>query len=34
MPVLARHPGMRATLLDLPHVADAARDRIAEAGLS
>jgi hypothetical protein len=34
MPVLARHPGMRATLFDLPHVADAARPRIAEAGLS
>ncbi|WP_270937027.1 methyltransferase [Falsiroseomonas oryzae] len=34
MPVLARHPGMRATLFDLPHVADAARARIAEAGLS
>ena len=34
MPVLARHPGMRATLFDLPHVAEAARARIAEAGLS
>lgn len=34
MPVLARHLGMRATLFDLPHVAEAARARIAEAGLS
>lgn len=34
MPVLARHPGMRATLFDLPHVAEAARARITEAGLS
>ena len=34
MPVLARHPGMRATLFDLPHVAEAARARIAEPGLS
>jgi hypothetical protein len=34
MPVLARHPGVRATLFDLPHVAEAARARIAEAGLS
>lgn len=34
MPVLARHPGMRATLFDLPHVAEAARGAIAEAGLA
>ncbi|WP_144300228.1 methyltransferase [Elioraea rosea] len=34
MPVLARHPDMRATVFDLPHVADAARAHIAEAGLS
>ncbi|MEO3470980.1 methyltransferase [Roseomonas sp. CAU 1739] len=34
MPVLARHPALRATLFDLPHVADAARARIAEARLS
>ena len=29
MPVLARHASLRATLFDLPHVADAARSRIA-----
>jgi len=34
LPVLGRHPAMRATIFDLPHVADAARSRIAEAGLS
>ena len=34
LPVLERHPAMRATIFDLPHVADAARSRIAEAGLS
>jgi hypothetical protein len=34
LPVLKRHPAMRATIFDLPHVADAARSRIAEAGLS
>ena len=34
MPVLERHPAMRATIFDLPHVADAARSRIAAAGLS
>lgn len=34
LPVLARHPGLRATVFDLPHVAEAARERIAEAGLS
>jgi orsellinic acid C2-O-methyltransferase len=34
LPVLARHPGMRATVFELPHVAEAARLRIAEAGLS
>jgi hypothetical protein len=34
MPVLARTPSLRATVFDLPHVADAARARIAEAGLS
>jgi hypothetical protein len=33
-PVLARHPTMRATIFDLPHVADATRSRIAEIGLS
>jgi orsellinic acid C2-O-methyltransferase len=33
-PVLARHPTMRATIFDLPHVADATRPRIAELGLS
>jgi hypothetical protein len=34
MPVLERHPTMRATIFDLPHVADAARSQIAAAGLS
>jgi hypothetical protein len=34
LPVLERHPVMRATIFDLPHVADAARSRIAAAGLS
>src|SRR4029450_9957364 len=34
LPVLERHPAMRATIFDLPHVADAARSRIAAAGLS
>lgn len=29
-----RHPTMRVTVFDLPHVADAARARIAAAGLS
>jgi hypothetical protein len=33
-PVLARHPTVRATIFDLPHVADATRPRIAELGLS
>jgi len=33
-PALERHPAMRATVFDLPHVADAARSRIAAAGLS
>jgi hypothetical protein len=32
--VLERHPAIRATIFDLPHVANAARSRIAEAGLS
>jgi hypothetical protein len=34
LPVLEAHPVMRATIFDLPHVADAARSRIAAAGLS
>src|SRR5215467_3421105 len=34
LPVLERHPVMRATIFDLPHVADAARPRIAAALLS
>ena len=34
LPVLGRHPAMRATIFDLPHVAEAARSRIAAAGLS
>ena len=34
LPVLGRYPAMRATIFDLPHVADAARSRIAAAGLS
>lgn len=34
LPVLERHPAMRLTIFDLPHVADAARSRIAAAGLS
>src|SRR5215468_6872815 len=34
LPVLERHAVMRATIFDLPHVADAARSRIAAAGLS
>jgi len=34
LPVLEGHPEMRLTVFDLPHVADAARARIAKAGLS
>src|SRR5215475_10393550 len=34
LPVLERHPAMRATVFDLPHVADATRSRITGAGLS
>ena len=34
LPVLERQPTMRVTVFDLPHVADAARSRIAAAGLS
>src|SRR5215831_18264312 len=34
LPVLERRPVMRATIFDLPHVADGARCRIAAAGLS
>lgn len=34
IPVLQRHPAMRATVFDLPHVADTARSRIAAAGLA
>ena len=34
LPVLERHPTMRVTVFDLPHVADAARSRFAAAGLS
>jgi len=34
LPVLARHPKMRMTVFDLPHVAEAARLRIAEQGVS
>jgi orsellinic acid C2-O-methyltransferase len=34
LPILARHPTMRLTIFDLPHVADAARLGIAEQGLS
>jgi hypothetical protein len=34
LPVVERHPAMRLTVFDLPHVADAARARIAAAGLS
>jgi precorrin-6B methylase 2 len=34
LPVLERHPMMRATIFDLPHVADATRSRIAAVGLS
>jgi len=34
VPLLERHPSVRATVFDLPHVADAARARIAAAGLS
>src|SRR5215472_3829258 len=34
LPVAARNPPMRVTFFDLPHVADAARSRIAAAGLS
>src|SRR5262244_629377 len=34
LPILERHPVMRATIFDLSHVADAARPRIAAAGLS
>lgn len=34
LPVLERHPTMRVTVFDLPHVADAAQSRIAASGLS
>jgi hypothetical protein len=34
LPVLVRHPTMRVTVFDLPHVAEAGRLRIAEQGLS
>jgi len=34
LPVLARHPAMRVTVFDLPHVADAGRLRVAEEGLA
>src|SRR5215475_12259703 len=34
LPLVERQPGMRLTTFDLPHVADAARSRIAAAGLS
>jgi orsellinic acid C2-O-methyltransferase len=34
LPVLARHPTMRVTVFDLPHVVEGARLRIAEQGLS
>jgi DNA-binding HxlR family transcriptional regulator len=34
LPVLQRHPAMRGTIFDLPHVADAARAQIAAAGLA
>jgi orsellinic acid C2-O-methyltransferase len=34
LPMLERHPAMRATIFDLPHVADAARAQIAAVGLS
>ena len=34
LPVLARHPAMRVTVFDLPHVAEGARLRIAQLGLS
>jgi hypothetical protein len=34
LPVLAHHPTMRVTVFDLPHVAEGARLRIAEQGLS
>ncbi len=34
LPVAARHPTMRVTVFDLPHVAERARLRIAELGLS
>jgi len=33
LPVAVRHPRMRLTILDLPHVADGARARIVEQGL-
>src|SRR6516162_4342136 len=33
LPVVERHPAMRLTIFDLPHVTDAVRSRIAEAGL-
>jgi len=33
-PVLERNPNMRATVFDLPHVVEGARQRIAAAGLS
>ena len=34
IPILERHPAVRGTVLDLPHVADGARARIAAAGLA
>jgi cyclopropane fatty-acyl-phospholipid synthase-like methyltransferase len=34
LPVAERHPAMRLTVFDFPHVADAARARIAAAGLA
>jgi len=34
LPVAERHPALRVTIFDLPHVADATRSRIVAAGLS
>lgn len=34
LPILERHPGMRGTIFELPHVAGQARERIAAAGLA
>jgi O-methyltransferase domain/Dimerisation domain len=34
LPILARQPAMRGTIFELPHVAAAARERIAAAGLT